>query len=291
MIEPYLLAPTFSIIAAILFGAGTTAVRQGLRFLDPQTGSVVSIATTVVCLLLVAPWWMQASFWSNPGIWVFAAGGLVHPIFSRLLAYEANKRVGPTVSSAFDGTSPLFAAGMAIAFLDETLTLTITLGTLLTIGGVLTLYWSPSISSKLMQGAALFAVGAAFLRALIGVIGKYGLEMLPSPLMGGLVAYVVSTIAAAIILGFRHRAKPVHFHRAGVAWFVLSGFVSTIAVTCFFYALLYGEVIVVTPIVSTVPIFAMLTAAIFRIERITPRIVTAVLIVIIGVAVVSFGRD
>ena len=59
---------------------------------------------------------------------------------------------------------------------------------------------------------------------------------------------------------------------------------------CQFYALLYGEVIVVTPIVSTVPLFAMLTAVLFRVERITGRIVLAVLIVIAGVAVVSFGR-
>lgn len=284
------LTPVFSLIAAILFGAGTTAVRQGLKYLDPQTGSVVSIATSVVCFLAISPWWMHASYWANPGVWVFAAGGLVHPIFSRLLAYEANKRVGPTVSSAFDGTSPLFAAGMAIAFLDESLTLPIAIGTLLTMGGVIALYWSPSISSKLMQGAALFAVGAAFLRALIGVIGKYGMEMLPSPLMAGLVAYSVSTIAASLILAVRHRSNPITFHRAGLAWFMLSGVVSGVAVTCFFYALLYGDVIVVTPIVSTVPLFAMLTAVIFRVERITARIVFAVMIVIAGVAVVSFGR-
>ena len=284
------LTPMFSLIAAVLFGSGTTAVRQGLRYLDPQTGSVVSIATTVACLLLIAPWWMQASYWSNPGIWVFAAGGLVHPIFSRLMAYEANKRVGPTVSSAFDGTSPLFAAGMAIAFLDESLTLPIAIGTVLTMGGVMALYWSPSISSRLMQAAALFAVGAAFLRALIGVIGKYGLEMLPSPLMGGFVAYLVSAIAASMILGARHRSNPIDFHRTGLAWFMLSGIISGVAVTCFFYALLYGDVIVVTPIVSTVPLFAMLTAVAFGIDRITGRIVLAVFIVIAGVVVVSFGR-
>ena len=286
-----LLTPMFSLIAAVLFGGSATSVRQGLKYLDPQTGSVVSIASTITCLLLVSPWWMKTSYWGNPGIWVFAAGGLVHPIFSRLLAYEANKRVGPTVSSAFDGTSPLFAAGMAIAFLDESLTLPIAIGTLLTMGGVLVLYWSPTISAKLMQAAALLALGAAFLRALIGVIGKFGLEMLPSPPMGAFMAYLVSTIAATLVLGVRHRANPITFHRAGLGWFGLSGFLSAVAVTCFFYALLYGDVIVVTPIVSTVPLFTMLTAVAFGVERVTWRIVMSVLIVISGVVVVSFGRN
>ena len=279
----------FSLIAAVLFGASTTAVCLGLKYLDPQTGSVVSIATTVVCLLLVSPWWMQASYWSNPGIWVFAAGGLVHPVFSRLMAYEANKRVGPTVSSTFDGTSPLFAAGMAIAFLDESLTWPITIGTGLIMGGVVTLYWNRSISSKLMQAAALFALGAAFLRAMIGVIGKFGLEILPDPFMAGFVAYTVSTVFATMILVIRHHASPIAFPRAGLGWFMFSGVLSAVAVTCFFYALLFGDVIVVTPIVSTVPLFAMLTAATFGVDRITGRIVLAVLVVIAGVSVVSVG--
>ena len=279
----------FSLIAAVLFGASTTAVRLGLKYLDPQTGSVVSIATTVVCLLLVSPWWMQASYWSNPGIWVFAAGGLVHPVFSRLMAYEANKRVGPTVSSTFDGTSPLFAVGMAIAFLDESLTWPITIGTGLIMGGVVTLYWNRSISSKLMQAAALFALGAAFLTAMIGVIGKFGLEILPDPFMAGFVAYTVSTVFATMILVIRHHASPIAFPRAGLGWFMFSGVLSAVAVTCFFDALLFGDVIVVTPIVSTVPLFAMLTAATFGVDRITGRIVLAVLVVIAGVSVVSVG--
>ena len=290
MIEPLWLTPLFSLVAAMLFGGSATAVRQGLQFFDPQTGSVVSIATTFLCLGALAPWWMQTSYWSNPAVWVFAAGGLVHPIFSRLLSYEANTRVGPTVSSAFDGTSPLFAAGMAIAFLDESLTVAIATGTLLTMGGVLTLYWSPSFSSKLMQGAALFALGAAFLRALIGVIGKFGLEALPDPFMAGFVAYAVSVVAASFILALRHRANPIQFHRAGLGWFALSGLLSAIAVTCFFYALLHGDVIVVTPIVSTVPIFAMLTATAFGVEKVTRRVVLSIFVVIAGVIVVSYGR-
>lgn len=290
MTESWWHTPGFSLIAAVLFGASTNAVRQGLRYLDPQTGSVVSIVTTLLCLLAAAPWWMQASYWSNPGVWVFAAGGLVHPIFSRLLAYEANRRVGPTVSSTFDGTSPLFAAGMAIGFLDESLTWPITIGTLLTMGGVMVLYWDRSLSQKLIQGAALFALGAAFLRALIGVIGKFGMEMLPDPFMAGFVAYLVSTVAASAILAVRHRANPIDFRPAGLAWFMLAGLLSAIAVTCFFNALLFGDVIVVTPIVSTVPLFAMLIAVTFRVEHITGRIVLSVLVVIAGVIVVSLGR-
>ena len=80
MTGSFWLTPMFSLIAAVLFGVSTTAVRLGLKYLDPQTGSVVSIATTVVCLLLVSPWWMQAGYWSNPGIWVFPVAFSTHPL-------------------------------------------------------------------------------------------------------------------------------------------------------------------------------------------------------------------
>lgn len=109
------LALTFALLAAVLFGVSAHAVRQGLQYLDPQSGTVVSIGTTVICLLLISPWWMHLDDWRNLGVWVFTLGGLMHPVFSRLMAYEANRRVGPTVSATFDGTSPLFAAGMAMA--------------------------------------------------------------------------------------------------------------------------------------------------------------------------------
>ena len=288
--EPSLLAPTFALIAAVLFGSSTNAVKQGLKYLDTQTGTVVSIGTTVVCMALASPWWMHQNDWLSAGVWVFAAGGLVHPIFSRLLAYEANKRVGPTVSATFDGTTPLFAAGMAIVALGEQLTLPIAFGTLVTMGGVLFLYWSPVSSGSVMQAAVSFALGAAFLRALIGVIGKFGLETLPNPIMGGFIAYCVSAVAASFVLYVRSRGKQVTFPKQGVYWFALVGILTAVAVSCFFYALLYGEVIVVTPIVSTTPLFAMLTAMLFGVERLTWRVLVSVLIVVLGIAMVCLGR-
>ena len=77
------------------------------------------------------------------------------------MAYAANRRVGPTVSSAFDGTSPLFAAGMAVVALGEQLTSPIAAGTFLTAGGVIALYWSRSTASKVMQVAAGVALKTA----------------------------------------------------------------------------------------------------------------------------------
>ncbi len=280
----------FALLAAVLFGVSNNVVRQGLKYLDSQSGTVVSISTATACLLLVSPWWMHADDWRNPAVWVFAAGGLVHPIFSRLMAFESNKRVGPTVSATFDGTAPLFAAGMAIAALGERLTLPIAVGTLLTTVGVMALFWRPSTPHKVMQAAALFALGAAVLRALIGVIGKFGLEMLPNPLMGVFIAYAVSTVAASVIFGIRSRSAPLRFSRAGLFWFMSVGVITAVAAACFFSALLFGQVIVVTPIVSTSPLFTMLTAMVFGADRLTLKVVISVLIVVLGVMLVSLGR-
>jgi uncharacterized membrane protein len=284
------MAPLFALAAAVLFGASNNVARQGLNHLDSQSGTVVTISTTAVCFLLVSPWWMRAEDWYSPGVWIFAVGGLVHPIFSRLMAYEANRRVGPTVAAAFDGTAPLFAAGMAIAALGEQLTLPIAVGTLLTAGGVTALYWRPSTPHEVMRAAALFALGAAVLRALISVIGKFGLEVLPNPMMGVFVAYAVSTIAAWMIFGIRSRSALPRFSRAGLLWFVSNGVISAVAAASFFFALFVGQVVVVTPIVSTTPLFTMLTAMVFGADHLPRRVVFSVPIVVLGIVLVSLGR-
>ena len=52
----------------------------------------------------------------------------------------------------------------------------------------------------------------------------------------------------------------------------------------------FGQVIVVTPIVSTSPLFTMLTAMVFGADRLTLKVVISVLIVVLGVMLVSLGR-
>ena len=142
------------------------AVRAGLRHLDSRTGAIVSIGGTVGCYLLVSPLWMRAEDWINPGLLIFAAFGFVHPWLSRYMAYEANRRVGATISATFEANSPLFTTALAIVFLGERLTLLLAAGTLMTVVGIGWIYWNREVAASIMRAAALLALGAMVLRGL-----------------------------------------------------------------------------------------------------------------------------
>ena len=285
--SPYL-APLLALGASLCFGIGWHLIRQGLYHLDSQRGSAISIATTTLCLALLAPLWFQVQDWRNPGLLAFVVAGLVHPVLSRYLGYEANRRVGPTVSMTFDSTSPLFAAALAIGLLGESPSPGIALGTLLTVGGVTVIYWTPIAPAAAMRVAVLFALGAALFRAVGMVAGKVGLNVLPNPLMAAFVTFAVSALIALGTARWQGKAllRPL-LAGAKPWWFVGSGILSAIASVCLYDALLIGDAVVVIPIVCATPLFTMMAGALLGLETLTRRIVLGVVIAVAGVILVS----
>lgn len=283
-------APLLALAAAFCFGAGWHLIRQGLDHLDSQRGSAISITTTTLCFALMAPLWFEAQDWRNPGLLAFAAAGLVHPVLSRYLGYEANRRVGPTLSMTFDSTSPLFAAALSIGLLGESLSPGIGVGTLLTVGGVMFLYWTPVAPAAVMQAAVLLALGAALFRAVGMVAGKFGLVLLPNPFMAAFVTFAVSMLLALAAARLRRRSllRPL-LSRAGAWWFVGSGLMSALASVCLYLALLSGDALVVIPIVSATPLFTLLVGVLLGLEVLSRRIVLGVVAAVAGVALVSLS--
>ena len=281
--------PLLTLCAAAFFGISTNVVRMGLEHLDSRTGALIAIASTVVCYLLVAPLWMRGADWANPGLLIFAGFGLLHPWLTRYMAYEANRRVGATISATFEANSPLFTAALAMAFLGERLTALIAAGTITTVAGMLSIYWNRSVAASIMRAAALLALGAMVLRALLSIVGKVGLEILPNPVMAAFAAYAVSLACALAFRRLRAPGGAIPILRRGAAWFVLTGVLTALGTFCLFSALLRGQVIVVAPILASYPAFTMLAAWWLRAERLSGRTIAGVLTAMVGVVLVSLG--
>ena len=281
--------PLLTLLAAAFFGMSANAVRAGLNYLDSRTGAIVSIGSTVSCFLLVSPLWMRVEDWTNPGLLIFAGFGLVHPWLSRYMAYEANRRVGATISATFEANSPLFTAVLAFAFLDERMTILLAAGTLMTVGGIGWIYWNREVAASIMRTAALLALSAMVLRGLLILVTKIGLGVMPNPVMGAFAAYAVSLTCA---LGF-HFAKAgggaIPVMRGGGGWFLLTGALTATGTFCLFTALLHGQVVVVSPILASYPLFTMLVAWLLATERLSRRAVMGVIVTVVGVSLVSFA--
>jgi drug/metabolite transporter (DMT)-like permease len=256
---------------------------------DPQAASLVIIGTVVVLYLITAPLWMRARDWFTLGFWIFVLNGFMHPFLSMYLALEATARTGPTVAATLSATAPLFASLTAVAFLGESMNAWISLGTIATVMGVMTLSWSPRGAGALLRITLLFATGAAVVRGLNHSLGKWGLESMPNVFMAGFVSFSVSFCCALLVYRLRTGTLIVRIPRAGLGYFAVTGALIAVAILCMYGGLVTGQVVVVSPIIAAYPLFTLLTALMFKQERLTAKLALGVLLVISGVVLISRG--
>ncbi len=276
-----------ALIAASLFGAQAVLSRRSLRHVDAQTGAMLTIATAAVVLWLLSPLQMKAAYWRSPVTWVFVLNGFLHPAISMWLSFEANRRMGPTVSATIAATSPLLATAGAVLALGERLTLSILLGTLGTVAGILVLSWSRAGGTRWALPALIFPTGAAAARAFSQVWMRFGLVMLPVPLFAATISFTMGCALSILAYLVRHGSLPLQLPGRGVLWGALSGLSVVVAVLAMYTALAMGQVVVVTPLINTYPLFTVMWAALFRQESLSGRIVLGVVLVVAGVALIG----
>ena len=221
----------YALLAAALFGAALVTTQFGLRHMDGLAGAKVSIPSATALFWLLFPL-RGLEGWNTQAAAVFSALGLFFPVAVTLLAYEANRRMGPTIAGAIGSTAPLFAVLGAVLFLGETLGLDADRCNrcyCVRIGGAGVARRQP------VQGAAWSSWVswlAAALRALAQVIAKAGLLLWPNPYAAAVLGYTVSAVAIWIVAAFSRRPESRVYTRRGVLWFVADGVVQLLGGTC-----------------------------------------------------------
>ncbi len=283
-----LLPVVLALSSALLFAFGGQFIHLGLRQIDSQTGTLITISAAATLYWLLSPLFVEARFWLMPAAVIFAVVGLFRPFLSANLAVAGTRHLGPTLSSTLAATAPFFAAGFGVLLLGEALTVPVVAGTVCIVAGVMLLSGGGRASAHWPLWALLLPVGAAVIRALANVFSKAGLESLPSPFFAGLAGYTVSWLLAVANAYRRGAALGRATHLPSTLWFALAGVVNGLSVLSLNTALRYGDVVVVVPIVASSPIFTlMLSKWLFRREIISARLLLAVLLVVPGVVLIA----
>lgn len=281
----------FALLAAFLFALSAHVQHLGLTESNTRQATLIVIATTAAIHWLVAPFFVTASFWVPAAVFLFILSGLLRPTLSISLWVEGINRLGPTLNAGLSASGPIFAAAFAILLLGEPLTAQVAIGTLAVILGVL-------ISTLRRKGvvydwplwAVLLPLGAASFRAAAHAVTKLGFAHVPSPVFSGLVATTVSFLILAVrfrLAGDTFTSSPIQYF-----WFFASGVTGAIGVFALNSALVHGQVIVVSPIVASSPVFALLLAIlVFRREKLTWRTIATIVMVVFGVVLVILGNQ
>jgi drug/metabolite transporter (DMT)-like permease len=135
-----------------------------------------------------------------------------------------------------------------------------------------------------------FGIGAGLSYGVSSVLIKYGVGSLASPLVGAAVSLLSGTLGLSI-LGARG-VKTDLSKKKGIIFMLLAGVTAACGVISSFFALSMAPVVLVSPVQSTNPLFALLWSYLFlgRLERITPRLILGSVLVVTGVILITLGR-
>jgi len=278
-----------AITAAFLFALGAHFSKLGLRDAESRDGVLIQITVSALLLWLAAPFFLVASYWFVPVIFLFAVIGVFRPFLASRLAMAGNHRLGPTIASTIGGISPLFGVALGALVLGEALTPAVIIGTISIFIGI-------TVLSTRRNGAPrgwplwvlLLPIGAALVRALTNLFAKIGLEILDSPYFASLIA---ATIGAAVALAVtRDRVNPALVRHASFKWFALTGACYALATLALNGALSHGKLVAVAPVLAISPLFVLfLGAFVFGEKTITIRVVLSMALIVPSIVAITMG--
>ena len=193
-------AAALAFASALCFGVALVLTHIGLRYIPPLSGAAISIPSSTLLFIAIAPMVLggHAIVWA--AVPIFAAIGLLYPAAVTLLTFAANRALGPVLTGALGNLSPLFAVGFAVLILGEPLLYSQIGGVLVTVTGVILLSVTRGREgiAHWRLWALLLPLAAAAVRGFIQPSVKVGLAIWPSPFAAVLTSYIVSSL---IIVG------------------------------------------------------------------------------------------
>ena len=228
------------------------------------------------------------AFWDGR-LLIFCVIGLFVPGLSRLFLIISTERVGAARSSSIRATGPLIATLAAILWLKE-------MPTFLNSFGILTIVTGGYVLSKRSQSEPLwqksdliYPIAGTFLTAMRDVAVRFGLSEYSYPIAGAWAATFVSFIVVLLYRMWRHREGESTPPLKAWLYYGLLGIAVTIGFTTLFFALISGQVVIVSPITATNPLFTLLLSALFLkdLERITVRILIGAFLIFTGVILLT----
>ena len=127
-----------SLVAALGFGLSAVFIKAAMSSVSVKTATVVSlISSTVVTMIFALIFHSKEILALSPMAFLwFILAGLITFLGGRLLNFQAINLVGASKASAVVSATPLFAAILAVTFLNETVNLMLGIGTMMIVTGI-----------------------------------------------------------------------------------------------------------------------------------------------------------
>lgn len=286
-----MLAEFFALLGGFLFSLVVILVRRNLG-----ESNFVS-ATVIVTLVGTFVYWIISSLFFplynlNPtGIMFFALAGLFTGV-ARLNIFKGMEMLGASTNASIFATYPLFGSLFAVLMLSERPSTGILVGMVCIICGVVlierSVHGSPLKSAS--PARMIFPLSAATSLGFAYVLRKMGLNAYNEPLVGIAITYLSSLCFLLFLAALSKTARSsISVNKRNLKLFLKPGLVMCVAQISTYYALIYGDVSTVTPLMNVEPFFVLMLAYLFlkELEKITYKLVLGTLIIVTGVTLIT----
>ena len=274
----------FALQGAFLFAVSHVVIRRGLVTSNAVTGTIVSIIISAVLLWVVTPIFVPLSSFRTPAVWYFIAGGIFAPAVGRFMTFKAIERVGVARAVPITASSPMFSSILAVLVVGERWPLQNILGTSLVILGIVILSRTRTEKSQFRKVDLIYPALAAFCFGMSSNLRKLGLLVANLPLMAAVVSATTALPLTIVMQQAQGGQRNYALSRQSFGWFVAAGFAHTTAMLSVFYALSYGKIVVVDPLINASPVLTLFLSTIFLkdLESITPRVIMGAFCTVVG---------
>ena len=287
------MAIALALFSSLLISVTTIIMKKGIERTNPTSAMlVVTVSGTLVLLLISLPL-VQLAHLKSKAFLLFILAGILSPALVRWLYFISLDRVGPSMSSSIVSTGPAFTAIIAAVFLNEKLTVGVSLGILLIIGGIITFERDIGTGGKFAarrKQDLIYALLSAILVGLAIVIRKMGLNILDEPLFGVTVGFTTSLVFYGLLcLVFKKMRAAISLNLKNTLYLTGAGVFLTAGWLTLFYALSYGDAIIVAPLASLHPVMVLGWSYLFfkDVERITIKTFVGIITVLVGVVLIT----
>lgn len=289
-----------SIGGAFALACSYLCVRVGTtRGMASDAVLIIMSVNLVILAPVVAVYYYPAYGVTLDSLAAFVAAGVLGTLLGRICGYTSIDRIGASRASPLLAARAFVATILGVVILNEVLTALQAVGIVAIVVGTSGLVWETAHENpddlprrKLAQSLGIALFGAAAF-GIEPIFANWGFqEGTPAP-VGVVIKTVAATAGMAAYLRWR-RALPTLsiVSSPEMRWFALAGLCNTLFILAYYVALAIAPVSIVVPLVVMNPLFVVVLGAMFMpdyLERVTPRLVAAAIVVVVGVVAVTIA--
>lgn len=281
----------FAAGSAVFAGATAILAKVGVKNTDSDVAT--ALRTLVVLLfswlmVFVTDSYISLESVSEKNLLLLVLSGIATGA-SWLCYFKALQLGDVNKVTPIDKTSTVLTMILAFLFLGETLTITKFIGMVGILTGTMLMIEKKEVTDRQKEKGnslwLIYAVLSAVFASLTSILGKLGMDGIPSNYGTAVRTCVVLVMAWIVVFLQKKQSKVRGIEKKSWIFLVFSGVTTGLSWLCYYRALQEGPASIVVPIDKLSVLITIVFARIFLKEKLTKKAVVGLIVLVVGTLV------